>query len=38
MKLYDEETKSKVNNYMIPPKHLTTPKTHKHPIPTVVKK
>ncbi len=29
MKLYDEATKSKVNNYMLQPKHLNTPKTYK---------
>ncbi len=29
MKLYDEVTISKVNNYMLQPKDLTTPKTNK---------
>ncbi len=29
MKLYDEVTKSKVNNYMLQPKHHPTPKTYK---------
>ena len=38
MKLYDEVTKSKVNNYILQPKHHPTPKTQKPPIPTVVKK
>ncbi len=37
MKLYDEVTKSKVNNYMLQPKHHPTPKTHKQPNPTIVK-
>ncbi len=37
MKLYDEVTKSKVNNYMLQPKHHPAPKTNKQPNPTIVK-
>ncbi len=36
MKLYDEVTKSKVNNFMLRPKHHTTAKTYKQPNPVIV--
>ena len=37
MKLHDEVTKSKVNNYMLQPKHHTTAKMFKQPNPVLVK-
>ena len=37
MKLYDEVTKSKVTNYTITPKHLSTSQKQKPPRPIIVK-